>query len=71
MKRFTRDQYDTEKVDAYEIAIACLRQEESSDLNPDVRELSRTLKLRLAVKLRREIQRWINSRRKKYKAERK
>jgi hypothetical protein len=51
--------YVTEKIEAYNVAIEALRMHESADPDPD--GLDCKLRERLADKLDREIQRWVNS----------
>jgi len=51
------DEYIADKVDAYNIAIECLRDHESESDTAG----SRAMRLKLAGRLDREIQRWVNS----------
>ena len=53
------DEYTTEKVEAYNVAIEALRNHEpASDCD---KELAAQLREKLAAKLERECQRWVNS----------
>jgi hypothetical protein len=57
--RLDSDRYRLEKIEAYNVAIEALRAHESADPDPD--GLDRKLRHRLADKLDREIQRWVDS----------
>jgi hypothetical protein len=59
MKTRPAERYICEKVEAYNVAISALQLHESADPHPD--HLDFTLRKRLAAKLDREIQRWVNS----------
>lgn len=57
--RLYRDQYITEKIEAYNVAIECLRLHEPADGDP--LGIAVILRNQLADKLDKEIQRWHNS----------
>lgn len=57
-KTIITKEYILEKVEAYNLAIQCLRNHESA--SEENIELSKKLRLKLANKLDKEIQKWVN-----------